>query len=443
MPRSLRTRLVVIFSAGTTVVLLVCLWLVGLVLDDQLSGAVGTDLYDRRDHLITALRDGSPHAVARDSLAQLYAADGTLISGSPALGRNRLLTPALAGAVSADTWLDIELPIGVGRTLVPVSVLAGPVGDGSGNVLAVATDAELIESAIDRQWLVLLLAAPVLIAGLVGAGWLLVRAALRPVEALSQEAAAISSLDSDRRLPLVPGDDELATLGRTLNRMLDRLQMAFARERTFVDDASHELRTPLTVLRGEIELALGALDDRAEVEQSLLAARDQTDRLIRLSEHMLLLARHRAGEIVVDRHPVDLLDLATEEARVLAPAFGIDITASGEPVVVPADADRLRQVLANAAANSAAAGATRLRFIIHKEPAGVRLECADDGPGVPSDVLGGVFERFVRGDAARGTGGSGLGLSIVRAIVTAHDGTVDLRNGPPLDGAVLTVRLRT
>jgi two-component system, OmpR family, sensor kinase len=441
VPRSLRTRLVLIFSVGTAGALLLCLFLLGLVLDDQLGNAVGADLYSRRDHLLTSLQAGDTAPVRHDSLAQLYAEDGTLITGSPLLARHRLLTPALAAALTDDTMLDIDLPIGAGRTVVPVSILAVPVDDGSGNVLAVATDAEIIEGATDRQWMVLLASAPVLIAGLVGAGWLLVRAALRPVEVLSQEAAAISSLDSDRRLRPVPGDDELATLGRTLNRMLDRLQTAFARERTFVDDASHELRTPLTVLRGEIELALGALDDRAEVEQSLLAAREQTDRLIRLTEHMLLLARHRSGEIVADRRPVDLLDLATEEARLLGPTLGLDIEARGEPVVVAADADRLRQILANAAANSAAAGATRLLFLIEHEPAGVRLECADDGPGVPGDVLGSVFERFVRGDAARGAGGSGLGLSIVRAIVSAHDGRVEVRNGPPLGGAVLTVHL--
>ena len=139
---------------------------------------------------------------------------------------------------------------------------------------------------------------------------------------LTTQAALISSLETDRRLPPVPGDDEIARLARTLDAMLDRLAATFARERAFVDDASHELRGPIAVLRGELELALSAIGESAEVERSLRAALGETERLARLAEDLLLLARERAGLLVVRREPVDLLDLAADEARRLGPTLG-------------------------------------------------------------------------------------------------------------------------
>jgi two-component system OmpR family sensor kinase len=243
-------------------------------------------------------------------------------------------------------------------------------------------------------------------------------------------------------LPAVPGDDEIARLAATLDAMLARLAVAFDRERAFVDDASHELRTPIAVLRGEIELALAAFEDPAEVRQSLLAAQGQVARLARLAEDLLLLARERDGSLLVHREPVDLVDLALAEAGTLGPAVGVRLTVRGEPVVVEADADRLRQILANLAANSAAAGATEARIQVDADRDTARLEWADDGPGFTPAMLESAFERFVRGDASRtAISGAGLGLSIVRAVVSAHGGSAAIRNGPPLGGAIVTVRL--
>jgi len=225
--------------------------------------------------------------------------------------------------------------------------------------------------------------------------------------------------------------------------MLGRLRVAFERERAFVDDASHELRSPIAVLRGEIELALSAIGEPAEVQRSLQAALGEADRLSRLAEDLLLLARERAGSLVVRREPIDLLDLAATEARRLEPVLGLRIEVSGEQAVAQGDPDRLRQLLANLLHNSAAAGSTNLRLHVVRERAGTTLEIADDGPGFPVSVRDSAFERFVRGDDARtpGRSGAGLGLAIVRAVVAAHGGTVEARNGEPLGGAVVTVRL--
>jgi len=195
------------------------------------------------------------------------------------------------------------------------------------------------------------------------------------------------------------------------------------------------------VLRGEIELALGALDDRTELEQSLVAAKTQAERLTRLADDLLMLARDREGTLALNRQPVDLLDLLRDEGASLGPALGVDISVTGDPVVIDADPSRLRQVLANLAANSAAARASHVAVSLRASHGDAVVEWADDGLGFSAEMLSSAFERFVRGDTARTESGAGLGLSIVRAIVAAHGGTVSIANGPPLGGAVVTVNV--
>ncbi|MFC4066191.1 ATP-binding protein [Actinoplanes subglobosus] len=442
VPSSLRARLALTFGAGTSFVLLVALSLLFVALDRQLDAAVDADISGRADDLIAGVLARDPGAVRGDPMAELYAADGTPLVSAAALAGQTLLAPEQVRAVGDRTVRSVVLLVPrPGGTPERVRLIARPVGR-DGEILAVGQPLSTVEGAGDRQLVVLAVATPLLIAALCVLGWLLVRAALRPVDELTREAAAISTLDSDRRLPAVTGDDEIARLAATLDGMLARLAVAFARERAFVDDASHELRTPIAIMRGEIDLALQACDDPEEVRRSLSAAQRQAARLSRLAEDMLLLARERAGALGVLREPVDLTDLAHAEARALGPVTGITVEVRGDPVIIDADAGRIRQVLANLAANSAAAGAGTARVTVGTDGADACIEWADDGPGFPPNLLDQAFERFVRGDPSRtAPTGAGLGLSIVRAVVTAHDGTALLRNGPPLSGAVVTVRL--
>jgi signal transduction histidine kinase len=225
--------------------------------------------------------------------------------------------------------------------------------------------------------------------------------------------------------------------------MLARLRVAFERERAFVDEASHELRSPIAVLRGELELALSAADDPVEVERSLRVAIEEADRLQGLAEDLLLLARERAGALVLRHEPIDLHDVISAEARRLEPVLGMRIAVTGDPVVLTGDADRLRQVIANLVHNSAAAGSANVGIDLAAQDGVVHVLVSDDGPGFPATMLDRAFERFSRGDAARtsGSSGAGLGLSIARAVVTGHGGSIDAHNGGPLGGAVLTVEL--
>jgi two-component system, OmpR family, sensor kinase len=439
-PRSLRARLTLVFTLGAAAALALCLILLFGALDRQLGASLDADLRSRSADLSDAVRADDVGVVGRDPMAQLYATDGTVIAGSPALGDRRLMSVDEVRSLDGDAIVTIASPI-PSPTGQVVRRLAQRVD--AGHVLSVGVSAAPLRDARQRLLVVLLVAAPILLGALATGGWLVLRAALRPVDALTREAAEISSLDADRRLPDVPGDDEIARLARTLDSMLARLRLAFERERAFVDDASHELRSPIAVLRGEIELALGAAGDAEEVEHSLRAALGEAERLSRLAEDLLLLAREGAGSLVLRSEPVDILDLAAVEADRLTPVLGLQIHVSGDPAVVSGDPDRLRQVLANLVHNSAAAGATGVRVDVSLDTASATIQVADDGPGFPPPLLDAVFERFVRGDRARTPRGSGagLGLSIVRAVVTAHGGVVEARNGAPLGGAVVTAHL--
>ena len=437
-PRSVRSRITLAFTAGAAVVLALCLTVLYLALDHQFAVAFDTDLSARADDLASAVSAGDRAVVARDPLAQLYAADGTLLDSSMQFDGRRLLTAAEVRRVGDPALYTRALP-GDGGGSIRVRVLSQRLDDG--RVLTVAVGTGPLDDVRHRLFEVVVIAAPVLLAVLALAGWLLVRAALRPVDVLTREAAAISSFDAGRGLPPIDGDDEIARLAATLDDMLARLRVAFEREQEFVDDASHELRTPIAVLRGEIELALSAAGDPDEVARALRSARGEAERLSRLAEDLLLLARERAGALVVRQDPVDLLDLAAGESERLERALGLRIQVSGDPVVVVGDADRLRQVLGNLAANSASAGATTALVRLTASRARATLEFADDGPGFAPEVADSLFERFVRGDRTRAGAGAGLGLPIVRAVVVAHGGEVAACSGGPLGGAVVTVRL--
>ncbi|HKA69295.1 MAG TPA: ATP-binding protein [Actinomycetes bacterium] len=440
LPHSLSARVTTIFVLGGATALALCLVLLYLAMDRQLSGTMDADLTGRSTDLAAALAAGDADVVATDPLAQLYTGDGRLLTSSAVLGDWRLLSAGEVRAVRHRITISRSVPTGSGG-FQDVRLLSRRLG--SDQVLTVGVSAEPLQEARQRLLTLLLIAGPVLLGLLAVAGWLVVRAALRPVDALTREAAEITSLESGRTLSPVAGDDEIARLARTLDAMLARLAVTFQRERAFVDDASHELRSPIAVLRGELELAVAALDDKAEVERSLRAALAETDRLTRLAEELLLLARERAGMLILDRTPVNLVELAADEAKRLGPPLELDIDVVGPPTVVAADPDRLRQVLGNLAHNSATAGARSMQIRVSRDRDAATLQVADDGPGFPAEVADSAFDRFVRADRARtpGSAGAGLGLSIVRAVITAHGGTIEAGTGAPLGGAVVTARL--
>ena len=272
-------------------------------------------------------------------------------------------------------------------------------------------------------------------------GYLLAGAALGPVEAMRRRAEEVSSERTGQRLPLPAARDEIRRLGETLNAMLARLEAGIARERRFVADASHELRTPLALLRTELELALRRPRPVAELEQALSSALEEVDRVVRLAEDLLVLARADDGRLGLRRAPIAASDLLESVAR----RFAARAAAEGRAIEVGewangsvlADQLRLEQALGNLVDNALSYGAGTVRLEARLSDGELELRVSDEGAGFPAAFLPHAFERFARADEARGGGSTGLGLSIVQAIARAHDGTARAENGASGGGAVV------
>ena len=271
------------------------------------------------------------------------------------------------------------------------------------------------------------------------AGWLAAGRVLAPLRELRQTAQGITESDLTRRIG-VEGNDELAELGSTFNAMLDRLEAAFSTQRAFVNDASHELRTPITIIRGHLEL-MG--DDADERKATVELVMDELDRMNRIVDDLLLLARADRRDFL-HVEALDLADLAHDvRAKVGALAGREWRLVAPDPAMIRADRQRLTQAVMNLAQNAAQHTAEGDTIEIGVETAGgwARLWVADSGPGVPAADTERIFERFARaGGARRRSEGAGLGLSIVRAIAEAHGGRVELDTRPGA-GATFTLMI--
>ena len=308
--------------------------------------------------------------------------------------------------------------------------------------VVVARVADMIGESTRIVTVLLAVGLPVLLLVVGATTWKVVGRALAPVEAIRSEVDEISAAELHRRVPNPPGDDEVARLARTMNRMLDRLQRAHARQRRFVADASHELRSPVASIRQHAEVALAHPDgtSTAELARTVLA---EDLRIQRLVEDLLLLARADEHALQPRRRQVDLDDLVFEEARRLREAteLAVDVGAVSAGRV-DGDAAGLRRVLHNLGDNAARHASGRIAFALAERDGAAVLTVDDDGPGIPAAERRRVLERFVRLDDARArdAGGSGLGLAIVAELVAAHGGTVGVA-GSPLGGARVEVSL--
>jgi signal transduction histidine kinase len=203
--------------------------------------------------------------------------------------------------------------------------------------------------------------------------------------------------------------------------MLARLEAALERERGFVADASHELRTPLAILKTELELALRDGRTAEELREALRSASDETDRLGRLAEDLLVLARSDRGELALRLEPIQARELLERVAARFRSSGEVSVEAP-DGLAVEADPVRLEQALSNLVANAGEHGGGPIALSAERHDDQLKLHVCDDGPGLPPGFAEHAFERFTRADPARGAGGAGLGLAIVAAIARAHGG---------------------
>ncbi len=314
--------------------------------------------------------------------------------------------------------------------------------------------------AVDRvqsaQWRGLIYGLALAVVASGGLAWWLARGLARPIEAVGDAASAVAAGDLRTRVPATAtgfgASTEVVTLTEDFNRMAATLERNEAERKTMVADVAHELRTPITAMVLRLEALRDGLApfDEAEVER----LSRQTELLHRLVEDLRTLSLADAGRLTLRRDPVDLRQLALAVRDEFAPLAsrrgvtldvrGLQEQSEGASVTVVGDADRLHQVLGNLLDNALRASPDDgvVRVSVHPDSDGVTLKVRDDGPGFASEDLAHVFERFRQGERGRRDlrGRSGLGLAIVRTLVSLHGGEVEACNHAA-GGAEVRVRL--
>jgi signal transduction histidine kinase len=358
------------------------------------------------------------------TLAQVVAPNGTVEHAEPRQLRSLLDRASLARALTGQRILFNEhVPGQLGEW----RVLA--VRDPSNATVAVvARSLDPRAESLDhlRHELVIFLSLALVATSL--GGYALAAGALRPVETLRRRAETITAEEA-ASLPVPRARDEISRLAVTLNDMLARLQAAVEHERRFVADASHELRTPLALLRTELDLALRRPRSHDELALALRSAAEETERLSRLAEELLLIARSDQGALSIRREEVDanlLLRSVAERFASRAEALGRQFRIDPATAALEVDPLRLEQALSNLVDNALSYGEGTVELAAEADGELVELHVRDNGAGFPPDFRDRAFDRFSRADPARGHGGAGLGLAIADLIARAHGGSAGL-----------------
>ncbi|MEZ5115054.1 MAG: ATP-binding protein [Candidatus Nanopelagicales bacterium] len=297
-----------------------------------------------------------------------------------------------------------------------------------------------VQRVVHTVGVAIVVAAPLLLAAVGAVTWLAVGRSLASVDRIRARVEDISAADLGERVPVPPADDEIGRLAVTMNHMLDRLQESSDRQRRFVADASHELKSPLSSMRATLDVAHSTgqrVDPGAERVLS-----GEVDRMTRLVEDLLLLARSDEGGGGRRFTDVDVDDLVLQEAARLRAQQGLRVEVAVEATRIHGDAHLVAQAVRNLVDNAARFADATVRLSVHPCDQGAEVVIEDDGPGIPGDHRGLVFDRFVRLDdhRARSDGGTGLGLSIVAEIARLHRGSVRIGDSA-LGGAQLSMVL--
>lgn len=389
----------------------------------------------RGGNLPTSLSDSSSDV----ALVQVVDDQGRVLSATTNIaGEDRIARFQPAGTHPVARTLR-NLPVGGGGEFRVVALgVSSPEGP---RVVYAAASLAAVEKIARTVTAGLAAGIPILVTLVAATTWVLVGRALQPVEHIRAEVAEITAHALGRRVPEPASNDEVGRLARTMNEMLDRLQAASERQRRFIADASHELRSPLSSLRTQLEVAR-----RHPKKTDWVSAADdclyEVDRMEGLTRDLLSLARADANARAPRAGPVDVAQLARDEAGALRARGRVVVVEAGiDDGSTTGDAEQLRRVLRNLLDNAERHARTTVTVSVTSGDGAVELTVDDDGPGIPLEARERVFERFTRLDDARdrGSGGTGLGLAIARAIVAGHGGTIEVADGA--GGARLLVRL--
>jgi heavy metal sensor kinase len=302
-----------------------------------------------------------------------------------------------------------------------------------------------LEEIRDDAIMLALIGGGILLVGLAG-GWWFVGRALRPISGISSTATKIAAGDLSQRINVAEAESELGQLAAVLNSTFARLETAFAQQKQFASDAAHELRTPVSVILTQTQTTLNRERDAAGYKQTVEACQRAAQRMRRLIESLLELARFDAGQEVLKRLRFDFLKTisdSVEMVQTLAEERRVKIISEITPLEITGDSERLAQVVTNLLTNAIQYNKLdgEVRVKLSNENNLAVLTIADTGRGISREDLPRVFERFYRGDKSRtGAGNAGLGLSICKAIIEAHGGTIEVSSEENI-GTSFTVRL--
>ena len=424
----IRLRLTLFFTAAMAVVLAGATWLLYLQVGSDLGSGIDQSLRSRAQDVGALVADGgllrstsSPLIESGESFAELLSPDGRVLDASASLNREPLLSAdELRRARVRPLWLDRPSAPGLDE---PTRLLAVR---SPGGVLVVGGTRENRAETLGTLRRGFFIGGPVALLLAALGGYLVAGAALRPMEGMRRRAQEISTSSLDERLPVPASGDEVARLGETLNLMLERIEEGLARERRFVSDASHELRTPLALLKTELELALREGRSPEQLRAAIESAAGETDRLARIADDLLLLARSEQGHLQLQLEPLDSAELLNTVARRFSRTGDVSVEDGGGRL----DGDRLRleQALGNLVDNAVRHGGGGASLRAGRRNGSVELHVLDRGKGFPPAFVGHAFERFSRADEGRGGEGAGLGLAIVETIARAHGGHAHAAN---------------
>jgi two-component system, OmpR family, sensor kinase len=455
---SLRYKLALYYLIILSVVLLVC----GIAIYGYISRSLVNTIDESLDHQLQKLEQ-----VAKLSTSDSGIDDSSQAPDSPDDSEGEVIPIPLQlmqvinsrGGIQTETYAhpQDEVPVDLPslQRLQPDTTYHDTIIMPSGELLRVATrrtrghDGEdfyvrlghslaALQQARKRLLLVFGIAIPLALLLSSFGGLVLANQALSPVDRITKAAEQIAAGDLSERVPIPHQMDELGRLASTFNYMISRLQAAFERQKQFTSDASHELRTPLAVMRGELEVTLRRERSPEEYQHTLSSNLEEISRLSRLVEDLLMLARADAGRVELRCEAVNFSALCQNTTEYISPlAEQRDQTLTyqlpPQPVTINADQQRIKQLLLNLLDNA----------IKYTEPGGTItlslttdnqhaiLAVADTGRGIPPEDVPHVFERFFRRSAKtadRSATGSGLGLSIVKWIVDAHGGRIEVKS---------------
>jgi two-component system OmpR family sensor kinase len=382
----------------------------------------------------------------RPVIVELRSPSGVVLERVGSARDTKLIPPGLP------QQLDRPRPVSAGDGAAGYERIA--VAGGHGNVVVAVTSLSSEDETLRHLLVINLWVGIVVLVTLAVAAAFILKRSLRPLLRIASTADAIAAGRLTERVPAASPRTEIGRVSGAINRMLEEIESAFAqrdateqRLRQFLADASHELRTPLTSIRGYAELfRRGADRDPGDLARAMAAIENEGERMSRLVEDLLLLAR-LDDALPLERENVDLAQLiheAVDAARVVDAERSYGFELQGGDLAVEGDRRRLRQVLDNLLANvrQHTPPGTAAYVTARRAGDGVSVRVEDDGPGVAPALRGRIFDRFVRPDdgRARESGGAGLGLAIVRSIVAAHGGSVDVLDRSPR-GIVFEARL--